>query len=157
MFVFLNSSKLHAMLNTHVTYMYCCCLQAVPVEPECWRGGEAASRLSLHSRWAARPALYCSLFRMCELHVSIDELCFFRWGASTTQATAGKINTGQEDACWPSRYSHTLLPLLLSVLAYNTAIPVYSGGPWVDQQWLYYRGWLANTGPNACYGDFGAH
>ena len=26
---------------------------------------------------------------------------------------------------------------------------------WADQQWLYYRGWPANTGPNTCYGDFG--
>ncbi len=34
----------------------------------------------------------------------------------------------------------------------------YSGGyPGVDQHWLYYRGWPANTGPNTCYGDFGAH
>ena len=23
--------------------------------------------------------------------------------------------------------------------------------------WLYYRGWPVNTGPNTCYGDFGAH
>ncbi len=22
-----------------------------------------------------------------------------------------------------------------------------------DQQWLYYRGWPANTGPNTCYGE----
>ncbi len=29
--------------------------------------------------------------------------------------------------------------------------------PGVDQQWLYYRGWPANTGPNTCYGDFGAY
>ncbi len=28
---------------------------------------------------------------------------------------------------------------------------------WGPLTWLYYRGWPANTGPNTCYGDFGAH
>ncbi len=27
---------------------------------------------------------------------------------------------------------------------------------WGPLTWLYYRGWPANTGPNTCYGDFGA-
>ena len=59
-------------------------------------------------------------------------------------------------------FSHSLnFNIYIDVLLVQTpevaVKPVYSGGL-VDQQWLYYRGWPANTGPiNTCYGDFGAH
>ena len=49
---------------------------------------------------------------------------------------------------------HTHTPALritnLLIIANNSEVR-----PGADQQWLYYRGWPANTGPNTCYGALG--
>ncbi len=38
-----------------------------------------------------------------------------------------------------------------------TQVQTHAMETWDPLTWLYYRGWPANTGPNTCYRDFGAH